>query len=137
MAVYILKFLQLVSDPSYRVINCVARWPGSVHDSRILRNSGLFAQFESNRPPLQGKNCINMISDLAFIRKTYNILNENGLTLTNLQYFSIIKLIKQVKSHISREIIYFINRNVNIKKQAQRQATAGRSRHKSHGVIQY
>ena len=36
------------------ITNCVARWPGSVHDARILRESPLFADFESNRRPLSG-----------------------------------------------------------------------------------
>ena len=46
---------QLVSQFDYKVINLVAKWPGSVHDSRILRNSYLFHQFESNNKPLHGK----------------------------------------------------------------------------------
>ena len=34
-----------------RIINCVAKWPGAVHDARILRESPLFAAFESARKP--------------------------------------------------------------------------------------
>ena len=32
----------------------MSRWPGSVHDARILRNSPLFTVFEGNQPPLDG-----------------------------------------------------------------------------------
>ena len=38
--------MQLVTDSNQRVRDCVARWPGSTHDSRILRNSSLFEEFE-------------------------------------------------------------------------------------------
>ena len=38
--------VQLVCDANYTIINLVARWPGSTHDSRILRESELFNQFE-------------------------------------------------------------------------------------------
>lgn len=34
--------------------NCVAQWPGSVHDARILRESRLFQDFEGNQSPVQG-----------------------------------------------------------------------------------
>jgi len=36
------------------IINCVAKWPGSVHDARILRESPIFAAFEGNPKPLNG-----------------------------------------------------------------------------------
>jgi hypothetical protein len=36
------------------IINCVAKWPGSVHDARILRESPLFDAFESVRKPVNG-----------------------------------------------------------------------------------
>ncbi|XP_052801683.1 putative nuclease HARBI1 isoform X2 [Mya arenaria] len=38
--------VQVVFDPFHRIIDVVARWPGSVHDSRVLRESGLFELFE-------------------------------------------------------------------------------------------
>ncbi|XP_052788514.1 putative nuclease HARBI1 [Mya arenaria] len=38
--------VQVVFDPFHRIIDVVARWPGSVHDSRVLRESGLFDLFE-------------------------------------------------------------------------------------------
>ena len=36
------------------IVNCVAKWPGCVHDARILRESSLFTAFESDRKPLNG-----------------------------------------------------------------------------------
>lgn len=38
--------VQLVCDAKYRVINAVARWPGSVHDSRILSNSAVGRKYD-------------------------------------------------------------------------------------------
>lgn len=45
-------FKQLICDA--QIINCVAKWPGSVHDARILRESSIFHKFESDQPPLTG-----------------------------------------------------------------------------------
>ncbi|XP_067660311.1 putative nuclease HARBI1 [Haliotis asinina] len=42
---------QVVFDPFDRIIDIVARWPGSTHDSRILSQSGLFRLMESNNLP--------------------------------------------------------------------------------------
>ncbi|XP_072019678.1 LOW QUALITY PROTEIN: putative nuclease HARBI1 [Amphiura filiformis] len=33
--------IQLISDAKYHIINVVARWPGSTHDSRIIQNSDI------------------------------------------------------------------------------------------------
>jgi len=41
---------QIICDADLNIVNCVAKWPGSVHDSRILRESPLFEAFENNKP---------------------------------------------------------------------------------------
>ena len=33
------NILQMICDAHLRIMNCVARWPGSVHDSRIFNLS--------------------------------------------------------------------------------------------------
>ena len=45
---------QLICDADMMIVNCVAKWPGSVPDARILRESALFTAFESDRKPLNG-----------------------------------------------------------------------------------
>ncbi|XP_041349233.1 putative nuclease HARBI1 [Gigantopelta aegis] len=46
--------VQLMCDADLIFINCIAKWPGSVHDSRILRESSLFEDFENKRQPMRG-----------------------------------------------------------------------------------
>lgn len=41
--------VQVICDAQYRIRNIVARWPGSVHDSRIWHNSRISAEFENGR----------------------------------------------------------------------------------------
>ncbi|XP_062613218.1 putative nuclease HARBI1 [Saccostrea cucullata] len=36
-------------DHTFRITSCVASWPGSVHDSRVFRQSALCAQFENGQ----------------------------------------------------------------------------------------
>ncbi|XP_052691859.1 putative nuclease HARBI1 [Crassostrea angulata] len=43
---------QVVFDPFHKIIDIVAKWPGSTHDSRILNESGLKSLFDKNRIPL-------------------------------------------------------------------------------------
>ncbi|XP_046552204.1 protein ALP1-like [Haliotis rubra] len=38
----------VVFDPFHRIIDIVARWPGSTHGSRFLSQSGLFRLMEGN-----------------------------------------------------------------------------------------
>ena len=46
--------LQVVCDADLVFIDVVAKWPGSVHDARILRRSALFDAFEGPRKPVTG-----------------------------------------------------------------------------------
>lgn len=41
--------VQMCCDASFVITSCVAGWPGSVHDSRIFRQSGLCAQIENGQ----------------------------------------------------------------------------------------
>ncbi|WAQ98740.1 HARB1-like protein, partial [Mya arenaria] len=43
--------VQVVFDGWYNIIDVVARWPGSVHDSRVLRESSLNNLFENGHMP--------------------------------------------------------------------------------------
>jgi len=43
--------VQVVFDAHYRIFDLVARWPGSVHDARILDESGLKLLFEEQHVP--------------------------------------------------------------------------------------
>ncbi|XDV16254.1 hypothetical protein PO909_016050 [Leuciscus waleckii] len=42
--------VQLVCDADLIITNCVVKWPGSVHDARILRESALYRDLQTNRP---------------------------------------------------------------------------------------
>ena len=46
--------VQLICDVDAMIVNCVVRWPGSVHDARILRESPIFNLFENVPRPLDG-----------------------------------------------------------------------------------
>ena len=36
----------MICDPTFKFTNVVAKWPGSVHDARIWRESDICARFE-------------------------------------------------------------------------------------------
>ncbi len=38
--------VQVVFDANYRILDILAKWPGSVHDARILNGSGVAVLFE-------------------------------------------------------------------------------------------
>ena len=46
--------VQVVMDPHCKIINLNAQWPGSVHDSRVLRESGLGDVLENGQGHLLG-----------------------------------------------------------------------------------
>jgi hypothetical protein len=67
-----------------RYINVVARWHGSVHDTRVLRNSPLFTAFEGNQPPLDGI----LLGDSGYMIRTWlmtPIMNPANLPEVNLR----------------------------------------------------
>lgn len=39
----------MACDATYRFVNCVAKWPGSVHDSRVFKESSLARIFETSK----------------------------------------------------------------------------------------
>ena len=46
---------QVICDADLMFIDCIVKWPGSVHDARILRESDMFDAFESNQGrPVRG-----------------------------------------------------------------------------------
>ena len=36
----------MICDPNFKIMDIVAKWPGSVHDSRIFRESDVCGRFE-------------------------------------------------------------------------------------------
>ncbi|XP_018569031.1 putative nuclease HARBI1 [Anoplophora glabripennis] len=57
---------QFVCDSRLKILNVVARWPGSTHDSPIFNNSRLKMDFENN----QYQNCLLLGMDMP-IKHTY------------------------------------------------------------------
>ena len=49
-----LIYVQLICDADASIMNCVVRWPGSVHDAHILREIPVFTKFETMPRPLEG-----------------------------------------------------------------------------------
>ena len=46
--------MQVICDADLSIINLIAKWPGSVHDARVLQESSLFADFEGHAKPISG-----------------------------------------------------------------------------------
>lgn len=44
--------VQVVFDAQYKLIDIIAKWPGSTHDARILSESGLRVLFEKGHIPI-------------------------------------------------------------------------------------
>ena len=59
--------VQVVCDASYCLLDIVAQWPGSTHDSRILQQSGLNQLFERGMVP---QGC-HMLGDSGYPCKTW------------------------------------------------------------------
>ncbi|XP_045106664.1 putative nuclease HARBI1 [Portunus trituberculatus] len=59
--------VQVVFDAKYRIIDLEAKWPGSVHDSRILNESGLKTMFETGVVPA---GC-HLLGDSGYGSKTW------------------------------------------------------------------
>lgn len=45
----------------------MAKWPGSVHDSRILRESEFFREFDGPQPPLEGR----ILGDSGYLQRKW------------------------------------------------------------------
>ncbi|XP_061174870.1 putative nuclease HARBI1 [Saccostrea echinata] len=60
--------VQMACDASFRFVNCVAKWPGSVHDSRVFRESSLARLFETG-----ARNGI-ILGDSGYALKRYLIV---------------------------------------------------------------
>ena len=43
--------VQFIFDANYKILNVLAKWPGSVHDARILNESGIKRLFDSGMVP--------------------------------------------------------------------------------------
>ena len=58
---------QVICDADLLFINVVARWPGSVHDAKMLHHPPLFPAFEGPRPPLDGV----ILGDSGYMLRTW------------------------------------------------------------------
>ena len=56
--------VQLMCDAHLRIVNCVVRWPGSTHDSRILTESAVYNE-------LQNRNDILVLGDSGYPLKQW------------------------------------------------------------------
>ncbi|XP_028665342.2 putative nuclease HARBI1, partial [Erpetoichthys calabaricus] len=74
--------VQMICDASYLISNVEAKWPGSVHDSRIFKESHLYRTFE------QGNNVIINHGDvcIVFTIFTYSTGHHDGILLGDRGY---------------------------------------------------
>lgn len=66
---FFLLNVQTVSSSDLRVVDIVARWPGSTHDSTIFDNSLLRTRFEAGEFPA----AYHLISDSGYACRSYNL----------------------------------------------------------------
>ena len=59
--------VQVVFDAKYRILDILAKWPGSVHDARILSGSGVATLFERGHVP---PNC-HLLGDSGYPSKPW------------------------------------------------------------------
>lgn len=59
--------VQVVFDAKYRIIDLEAKWPGSVHEARILNESGLQTMFETGVVPAR----CHLLGDSEYGSKTW------------------------------------------------------------------
>ncbi|KAK7492131.1 hypothetical protein BaRGS_00016605 [Batillaria attramentaria] len=57
----------VICDADLIFWNCIAKWPGSVHDAQILWESELFQQCEGNNKPLRGF----ILGDSAYMQRDW------------------------------------------------------------------
>lgn len=58
--------VQTICDAELRILDAVARWPGSTHDQRIFNNSRVMSRFEAGEFP----NCI-IVGDSGYENRPY------------------------------------------------------------------
>lgn len=58
--------VQTMCDAHLRILDVVARWPGSSHDSNILLNSKIYSRFVSK----EFKNCV-IVADSGYPNKDF------------------------------------------------------------------
>ncbi|XP_025091606.1 putative nuclease HARBI1 [Pomacea canaliculata] len=59
--------VQFICNADMLFIDVVAKWPGSVHDARILRQSRFFSAFEASPRPVDG----TMLADSAYMMREW------------------------------------------------------------------
>ncbi|XP_025099687.1 putative nuclease HARBI1 [Pomacea canaliculata] len=75
--------VQVICDADMIFIDVVAKWPGSVHDSRVLRESGIFNAMEQVNQPVRGY----LLGDSGYMLRTWLLTPIlNPLTRSEQQY---------------------------------------------------